>query len=486
MTTIAPNNSIHHPGHHIPGIDGLRAIAVLSVILFHLKPELLPGGFIGVDIFFVISGYVISRSLSKADTTSLSNFILGFYKRRVLRIFPALIVCLIITSIFAKLFIPSGFWLSQYNNWTGLSAFFGISNFYLVSGIDGYFSERTAFNPYVHTWSLAVEEQFYIIFPFVYFLWLRLRNSGNKHHRIAFFILPSIALISLLWSTHETTASHEQAFYLLPSRFWELTAGAMLYQFNSYRPRHFNKYHHWTVLLGIASLSIGLGIANETNFPFPWALAPVFGTVLLVAGATSKNNKDSFFFRLLAGEGMSYIGRISYSLYLWHWPIFVLFRWTIGLDTLPLWLSALSLTFALSSISYHFIETTFRGNIFFTEQASFKVVGFGIIAIISSFYLVKQLFFANHLRNLALSTTNNECLWKPNNLECNQEPISKHNGHNLFIIGDSHAGAYELMGHIAGNRVGANVYVKSIAGCPMAKLIEHDSSNPACRVFRDQ
>ncbi len=142
--------------NYIAGIDGLRAIAVLSVVLYHLEDTLLPGGFTGVDVFFVISGYVISKSLASSDTTSIRAFLLGFYKRRMLRILPALLVCLMVTSVVTAIFIPDG-WLSRLNNWTGLWAFFGVSNFYLVHAADGYFTGGIPFNPFIHTWSLAVE-----------------------------------------------------------------------------------------------------------------------------------------------------------------------------------------------------------------------------------------------------------------------------------------------------------------------------------------
>ena len=161
------------PFEYVAGIDGLRAIAVLSVIIFHFESSLLPGGFTGVDVFFVISGYVISKSLARNYGEKLSVFLLEFYKRRLLRILPALLACLLVTGVISSLFIPE-YWLSSKNDITGASAFFGLSNFFLLSGEDGYFSQRVSFNPFVHTWSLAVEEQFYVIFPLMFFIWLRI------------------------------------------------------------------------------------------------------------------------------------------------------------------------------------------------------------------------------------------------------------------------------------------------------------------------
>lgn len=480
------NKAIHYPGRYIPGIDGLRAIAVLSVILFHLNASLLPGGFVGVDVFFVISGYVISRSLAKSNAPSFHVFVLDFYKRRVLRIFPALVVCLLLTSLFAKLFIPDGFWLSDHNDWTGLWAFFGVSNFFLVNHTDGYFSTRIPFNPYVHTWSLAVEEQFYVFFPLIFYLWLRLRSNNNQHHRIVFTALPVIALFSLAWAAHETQTAHERAFYLLPSRFWELAAGGMLYQFHSYRPHYFDQASRWLNPLGILFLVIGFTLASEAHFPFPWAVVPVLGAMLLIAGVSTSTNEKSIVGRLLAGRVISYIGRISYSLYLWHWPVFVLFRWTLGLSSPAYALIALMLTFTLAILSYHFIEVGFRSSRFLTRQPSWRIVGGGALTAYSAFFLVMQLDFANHLRGLSLSVTNDKCLWKPYDLQCKNEVEASPINHSLFVIGDSHAGAYKLMAYMAAERLGAKVYIHSFAGCPIAKLIEVDKGNPICHDFENK
>ena len=156
---------------YYPYIDGLRAIAVISVVLYHLKDSYLPGGFSGVDVFFVISGFVVSISMANFKGRNFFTFVTTFYARRMKRILPALLFCVLMTGLFAALFIP-GSWLSDTNQKTGLFALFGLSNFILAATGNDYFSPKTDFNPFTHTWSLGVEEQFYFIFPLLFFVGL--------------------------------------------------------------------------------------------------------------------------------------------------------------------------------------------------------------------------------------------------------------------------------------------------------------------------
>lgn len=157
---------------YVPHIDGLRAIAVLAVILFHLDPAWLPGGFTGVDVFFVISGFVVSASVHRLPPLSLGQSMLRFYARRIRRIAPALLACLLLTAVASVLFIPES-WLSEASDKTGLMAFFGFSNWVLAAIGNDYFAPKAEFNPYTHTWSLGVEEQFYLLFPLLFLAWAR-------------------------------------------------------------------------------------------------------------------------------------------------------------------------------------------------------------------------------------------------------------------------------------------------------------------------
>lgn len=474
---------------YIPGIDGLRAIAVLSVVLYHLEDKLIPGGFAGVDIFFVISGYVISKSLATTDTSNLATFVLGFYRRRILRIAPALLVCLVVAGILSSLFIPDA-WLSASNKWTAVLAFFGASNFYLVSGADGYFSDRIAFNPFVHTWSLAVEEQFYLFFPFIFFLWLNASRLGFHRRIVALLFLPLIATVSLLIASHETGADQVRAFYLLPSRFWELASGALLFQFQTQRFAKRGPLPRPSVWLVCGAVFVGTGFvyANEKAFPFPWALFPVVGTTLMLAGITSTAGKTRGLLWLLETRVMTYIGRISYSLYLWHWAIFTLFRWTVGMQEPVPAAIALLLTFGLSSASYHLVEEPVRRQPYLKKQPNWKIVVLGLSAVATSSLIIGLVFQYGDSLKLKLSLTDDGYDWSP------YHPIDAHaefdlaqaaysqvgNGRTIFVVGDSHAGAYTNMVRLSVASLGATARILSRAGCPLATLVSASKDTSAC------
>jgi peptidoglycan/LPS O-acetylase OafA/YrhL len=154
---------------YLPGVDGLRAVAVLAVMIFHMVPAALPGGFAGVDVFFVISGFVVTGSMRLDSLAAVGGFLLGFYARRFRRILPALLVCLMVTVLCFASLLPNA-WLGSALRDTAMHAFFGLSNFVLVANQDGYFAPRSELNPFTHTWSLAVEEQFYLLFPALAYL----------------------------------------------------------------------------------------------------------------------------------------------------------------------------------------------------------------------------------------------------------------------------------------------------------------------------
>ncbi len=490
---------------YLAGIDALRAIAVLAVIVFHLDSSFLLGGFTGVDVFFVISGYVISKSLAQHTSSAFLPYILGFYKRRVIRILPALLVFLVIISLASSLFIPTA-WLSVTSSKTGLGAFWGISNYMLLWYTDGYFSPQVEFNPFVHTWSLAVEEQFYLFFPFLFYIWHRFQQ---KKDIISFFLrslLAILAVISLFYAVYETTANHDQAFYLLPSRFWELAAGALLFKLHQNKVSFTGAKYSASLFLGFGSLLLLLGFlySVKEQFPFPWAIAPVLGTLLLIHGivikaqaevqasAYANSDKDKLKLgllfplqRLLEAGVLNYIGKISYSLYLWHWGIYVLFRWTIGLDSLLKILFALLLTFAFAIASYHLIESPIRTYYSFRQGKNWKVIMLSLLIVAGSYFLADKIF--KEQPALSLSVTRDKAVWYPDpqeNIKLSVDDFllqKELRGRKLFVVGDSHTMAYSTMLHEISVRLGIEVYKYPTGHCRPMNLLFSATLSDDCK-----
>ena len=335
-----------------PEIDGLRALAVIPVILFHAGFPYFTGGYVGVDVFFVISGYLITTILV-GDLEQDRFSILRFYERRIRRIIPALF-CVVVVSFLAGWFIllPADF-KSFSLSVVAVTTFWSNFFFWMESG---YFDTATELKPLLHTWSLAVEEQFYIFFPFVLAL---LWRFGLK---IVFIVLGLIFAVSLSFVTWDFGAlsQPEAAFYLLPTRAWELMAGALAALYL----RRANTWKPGAVLSGALSV---LGIAlilyailaydKYTPFPSLYALAPLLGTVLIILF----ERRGTWSFRILANPVCIGIGLISYSAYLWHQPVLAYARY-LSWHEPPLWIMAVlcGLTLLLAFLSYKFVETPFR------------------------------------------------------------------------------------------------------------------------------
>jgi len=344
-----------------PDIDGLRAIAVLSVVLFHFKLGPFAGGFVGVDIFFVISGYLIAGIIR--DELDRGSFTFtGFYERRIRRILPALGVVLLATAVAgAAILLPTD--LRRLGDSTMATALFG-SNIYFWRHT-GYFDSGHDFNPLLHTWSLAVEEQYYMLFPVLLVLLARYRRAATGKV-VAGITLASFALCVVLQPYRP-----DAVFYLLPFRMWELLAGAWLAV--AAVPRAQSP----VVREGLAAAGLLLIVAGVllispgAHFPGWVAAVPVLGTVLVIHAGSSG---PSVVGRLLSLRPMVGIGLISYSLYLWHWPVVVLARYRQGGDiSVVTAVALLALVIALSYLTYRFVETPLRrrqGRGFSSRQAT--------------------------------------------------------------------------------------------------------------------
>lgn len=342
-----------------PEIDGLRAIAVLSVVFYHAQLQVLgrlavPGGFLGVDVFFVISGYLISSIILKELNDGRFS-LTHFYERRARRILPALFVVMLATLPFSWfLMLPEAF---VHHAKSLIFSLFFASNFWFWQG-ESYWDAPSALMPLLHTWSLSVEEQFYLFIPLL-FIALRSRTQ-----RLMAMSLGALLAISLIVAQVSNTTAPQSGFFLLPARGWELLIGGLLALFQSSRadraPTNSSIIANYRVIL--ASFGLLLVFASIFSFneatPHPSLITtlPVIGTVMVIAYSGSDNLTK----KLLSWRPLVWVGLISYSLYLWHFPIFSFLK-IAGLDSLPAApLMAIAASLAISVASYRYIEQPFR------------------------------------------------------------------------------------------------------------------------------
>lgn len=472
----------------IDAVDGIRAFAVLAVVAFHFHTGLAPAGFVGVDIFFVISGYVISRSLVRHRELGLGRYVLEFYRRRVVRLVPALACCLVVVSLLSILFVPDS-WLSDSNDRTGILAFVGMANFGLLRSMDGYFQARSEFNPFVHTWSLGVEEQFYVLFPLLYWWWARatgIRGGRGAVALAARWAIPVLALVSLVVSAVQTRHSPQMAYYMLPGRFWELAAGALLFRAEAggWLGKHVRDRAAPTGWIGLALVVAGILWSDAAAFPFPWAACAVLGTVLLIIACIAPEGTGGPVARVLGTAPAAYIGRTSYSLYLWHWPVVCLMRWTTGFSGMRDTLVALVLTLFFGLASYHFVELPFQRARRVRAGAPARVVTWGAAA---SLLLAVGTYMAyKHAPWLRLSVVEHQLAWDASRVEVPAaavKAIPATPSVTLFVLGDSHALAYEGMARAAAQARGMVADVRMTSGCSVANLLAPHDDAGYCEQF---
>ncbi len=332
-------------------IDGLRALAILPVVLFHAFPNLLPGGFIGVDIFFVISGYLITSILLK-DIQAGNYSIKTFYARRVHRIFPALSVVLLFCLAFGWVVLTAIEYRSLGKHAAGGAGF--IANFMFWKEA-GYFDAAGDTKPLLHLWSLGIEEQFYIVWPLL--LYFFAKRSWNV---LSLILL--VALLSFGLNVWQVGSNSTAAFYSPLSRSWELALGAFL-AYQALHPAHvftsiIERHRSLLSSLGLIMVVIGFVVINESRaFPGWWALLPAMGSALLIAsGPHGLVNRF-----VLSQRIFVWVGLISFPLYLWHWPLLSFAR-IIYSETSPVDVRVVLvvLSIGLAALTYHLIEKPIR------------------------------------------------------------------------------------------------------------------------------
>jgi peptidoglycan/LPS O-acetylase OafA/YrhL len=373
-----------------PDIDGLRALAVLAVIIYHAFPHRFPGGFIGVDVFFVISGYLITGILIK--DLSIGRFsIYEFYVRRIRRIFPALIAVLVsVMSLGWFVLLADEFHYLAKHVASGAGFVANIA----LWGEAGYFDAAAEQKPLLHLWSLGIEEQFYLIWPIV--LWV-----GFKYKRVAFWAIPTLILVSLGFCISEVKIDKIAAFYSPLARFWELGLGGMLAYYYYDRPVTSSRYGtivaEVCALGAVALLVTGFAlITKDRSFPGGWALLPVVAAMLLIGPARSSR----FSKKVLSSRGAVAIGLISFPLYLWHWPLLSLAAIYSGSTPSALIRAALLLlAIVLAWLTYMVVERPIRFNKgrATTALLSLAMLGVGAFGFVNYRYKLVELTYSQVL-----------------------------------------------------------------------------------------
>jgi len=378
-----------NPMTYRPEIDGLRALAVLAVIVFHAKANLLPGGYLGVDVFFVISGYLITKILLRNNLAVQTNLI-TFYERRIRRIAPAFFVVMS-ASIIAAWFLMPTLQIKDFGRSLVAAAAFS-SNIWF-SRSSGYFDVGAEERPLLHTWSLGVEEQFYLVYPLLLY-WAHGRSERLVRLLVLSGLAGSFALYLMRWEAHPI-----DTFYLLPTRAWELLTGAVVALWS---PRGLNRikrlYAEFPALLALASLLTVLVIPTPQAQTSPWyQVAAVVFTALIL----SLTQRQVYATRILAWRPLVALGLLSYSAYLWHLPVFAVGRMLsinpLGADIV---IALVCTTFLLSACTWRWIERPARRLDFGSRRTVFVSMGIGtfMVALIGA-----GLAWSNWIHRLRLS-----------------------------------------------------------------------------------
>jgi peptidoglycan/LPS O-acetylase OafA/YrhL len=443
-----------------PDIDGLRAVSILLVVGYHAQASLVPGGFIGVDIFFVISGFLITGIiLSQIEAGTFSA--LGFYARRIRRIFPALIVVLSATYLAGWfLLLPDGF--AELGKNIAASVGF-VSNLFQLRQA-GYFAPASADDPLLHLWSLGIEEQFYIVWPGVLLL---VALAKWRPLYILALAVASFAVGLLIFAGYK-----EWSFYSPIPRAWELLAGSLLAERqiarHDFLKAGFAHQHDLQATLGLALIaSAAIGLNSDSMFPGVSALLPVLGAVLLILSPSSLINR-----RFLSSPVMVLIGLISYPLYLWHWPLlsYLGIIRSGGPNFLEVW-AAVVLAGVLSYLTYRFIELPLRRRPQIVPKLAFGLASLGVIGIATMAASGFDLRFSPEIREIArIEPQDNAGLrdkcFVESGFEFGSDCIEPGNKPLLFLWGDSTAASLYPGLREAATAHDFRMAHFEVAGCP--------------------
>ena len=467
-----------------PQIQALRALAAVLVLVYHA--QWLDGGYIGVDIFYVISGFLITGILVRELDTKNSISLVSFYARRTKRLLPASFLVIFVTGIAGYILLPASMREAFGRDLIAASTY--ISNFFFALWQNDYQNLNSTPSPFIHFWSLAVEEQFYLFWPFFILLLVRL----GKRRAVLYGIVATL-IGSFLFSLYLTERAPIWAFYILPTRAWELAAGALLVflpELKKMRP-----------VIALSSLVVILTVAKifdeATPFPGTAALAPVIAAVLLLA---SRSNWPPILNVVAKSRATQWLGAISYPLYLWHWPVLVIPAIYLGeeLNTLQV-IALLSLTVALAGLTHKFVEAPLR-DAKIPQRAVFK---FAALATSVS-VIIGSAIYLGHSNSITISggiqIPLDEVRSKPinNNDGCHihvRQTVSPtceygdlSSNETIVLYGDSHAAQWLPALDLIGQRKGIKIVSLTKSACPSAEVIKKTSSQydaKDCQAFRD-
>jgi peptidoglycan/LPS O-acetylase OafA/YrhL len=455
-------------------IDGLRGIAILAVVIFHAFPEWVTGGYTGVSIFFVISGYLISSIIYKSLDDGSFSFI-DFYSRRIRRIFPALIVVMLSAFTIGWFYLLAGEFKQLGLYIAGGAAF--IDNFIAWQGVD-YFDSSAELKPLLHLWSLGIEEQFYIFWPLL--VWVCWKRKSSAFIVLAIAFIGSFAL-NIKGFDYDPVAT----FYAPWTRFWEIIFGGLLAYWHIYHPNAFNRPHSSFQIKWLPSFISFLGFSilvysiffytKKTAYPGWNALAPVVGALLVI------NGREGNFFnkRILSNKAIVWFGAISYSLYLWHWVILSFARLIGGEEPrIRYKLALLLLSVALSWLTYRFIENPIRFGSYAKSKTIFLVIALSVLGFIGlNTYERGGLPFRSYNKtvmqypeSMVRTPRQEECFGilyahsKKENWYC--EAGVNSNSVDYFAFGDSHALSLIPALEVFGQAKNKRILFAGTAGCP--------------------
>ena len=347
-----PGLSLRGRDHFRPDIEGLRAVAILAVLAFHAGVPFLPGGFVGVDVFFVISGFLITGLLLRERQTHGRINLPTFYARRARRLLPAALVVIVVT-IAASAFLLSALQFREVAI-DGAAAALYVSNYRFAVSATDYFAADAAPSPLLHFWSLGVEEQFYLFWPVLMIVGLRLVGS-----RRIWMVIGATAIVSFAASLVVTSVEPAWAFYSLATRAWQIALGSLIAAVFALRSvRIPGALAAWLGPAGLALIAVALVVVDSSKiYPGWWAVLPAFGAAMLIVAGEHRAAVTS---RALASPVPRWFGRISYSLYLWHWPLLVIIPAALGRNDLPFRLGLAVVAIGVAALSTRYVENPFR------------------------------------------------------------------------------------------------------------------------------